>query len=238
MSGTKSTPGATTETTVLFAAPVVRAAFREAAAWWVETVARIPADAWERPGLGEWSVRALVGHTSRSLLTVEAYLDAGATEFALTSPAAYYLQALPPGLDAAGITERGRQAGIALGDDPLGAIQALYARVMVRLDATPDEAPVGTLFGGMTLITYLPTRIVELTIHTLDLVVALGEEVERPLPAAAAAVTAQVIMDLAHRRGSDGLLLLAAAGRRPYPLASRCSNLTRRPHRNVATLAR
>jgi hypothetical protein len=40
--------------------------------------------------------------------------------------------------------------------------------------------------------------------------------VERPL---LAAVTAQVIMDLAHRRGSDGLLLLAATGRRPLPTA-------------------
>ena len=31
-------------------------------------------DRWERPGLGEWDIRALVGHTSRSLLTVEIYL--------------------------------------------------------------------------------------------------------------------------------------------------------------------
>ncbi len=69
----------------------------------------------------------------------------------------------------------------------------------------------------MTLITYLPTRIVELTIHTLDLMAALGEDVERPVPAAVAAVTAQVIMELAHQQGRDGPLLLAATGRRPLP---------------------
>jgi Mycothiol maleylpyruvate isomerase N-terminal domain len=80
---------ATIETEGLFASHVVRTAFRQAAAFFVETVARVPADAWDRPGLGDWSMRALVGHTSRSLLTVETYLDAGATEIALTSPAAY-----------------------------------------------------------------------------------------------------------------------------------------------------
>lgn len=76
------------ESGTVFSAQVVRAAFREAATFFVETVARIPADAWEKPGLGDWSIRALVGHTSRSFLTVESYLDAGAAEIVLTSSAA------------------------------------------------------------------------------------------------------------------------------------------------------
>ena len=37
-------------------------------------VDRIPADAWDGPGLGEWDLRALVGHASRSLVTVLTYL--------------------------------------------------------------------------------------------------------------------------------------------------------------------
>lgn len=96
-------------------------------------------------------------------------------------------------------------------------MQTIHARVLTRLDTVPDDAPVGTIVGGMALITYLPTRVVELTIHTLDLISALGEDVERPLPAPAAAITAQVIMDLAHHRGLDGPLLLAATGRRSLP---------------------
>ena len=48
-----------------------RRAFGDAAAWFVRTSALV-GDRWGRPGLGEWDVRALVGHTSRSLLTVEA----------------------------------------------------------------------------------------------------------------------------------------------------------------------
>jgi len=50
-----------------------RMAFADAAGWFVRTAA-IVGDRWDRPGLGEWDVRSLVGHTSRALLTVETYL--------------------------------------------------------------------------------------------------------------------------------------------------------------------
>jgi hypothetical protein len=40
----------------------VRAAFA-AAGYFAGVVAAVPADGWGWPGLGEWSVRALVGHT-------------------------------------------------------------------------------------------------------------------------------------------------------------------------------
>ena len=50
-----------------------RCAFKDAANWFAGTTALV-GDRWDRPGLGDWDVRALVGHTSRSLLTVETYL--------------------------------------------------------------------------------------------------------------------------------------------------------------------
>lgn len=49
-------------------------AFTDAANWFVYTTAR-GGERWDHPGLGEWDVRALVGRTSRSFLTVETYLD-------------------------------------------------------------------------------------------------------------------------------------------------------------------
>ena len=49
-----------------------RRAFTDAAEWFVRTAASVD-DRWDQPGLGEWDVRALVGHTSRSLLTLETY---------------------------------------------------------------------------------------------------------------------------------------------------------------------
>ncbi len=54
-----------------------RSAFGDAASSFVEATARV-GDRWAAPGLEEWDVRSLVGHASRSLLTVEAYLAAGA----------------------------------------------------------------------------------------------------------------------------------------------------------------
>ncbi len=53
-------------------------------------VARIPVASYDGPGLGDWDLRALVGHTSRSVVTVLTYLDRPATEAVHGSAAAYY----------------------------------------------------------------------------------------------------------------------------------------------------
>ena len=66
-----------------------RTAFADAAGWFVRTAALV-GDRWEQPGLGEWDVRALTGHTSRSLLTVEAYLARPAPAPEIASPAGYF----------------------------------------------------------------------------------------------------------------------------------------------------
>ena len=192
----------------------MRDAFVGAVDYFIATVARVPADGWDRPGLGEWSVRALVGHTSRALLTVETYLAAGAARVDVPGPVEYFLVALATA-DHGAIAERGRQAGAALGDDPAGAVRALTERVVARVQCAADTDLVGTPAGGMTLIAYLPTRVFELAIHTLDLAVALG--VAASLPDATAAVTLDLVAALARRRGRDTELLLAATGRGALP---------------------
>jgi hypothetical protein len=63
-----------------------RRAFTDAAGWFVRT-ATLVGDRWDRPGLGEWDVRALVGHTSRSLITVELYLGRPADAVDIASAA-------------------------------------------------------------------------------------------------------------------------------------------------------
>ncbi len=65
-----------------------RQAFSDAAGWFVRTADRV-GDRWDAAGLGEWDVRALVGHTSRSLLTVEAYLATPATAVDVPTAVAY-----------------------------------------------------------------------------------------------------------------------------------------------------
>src|SRR5664280_173329 len=66
-----------------------RRAFTDAAEWFVRTAASVD-DRWDQPGLGEWDVRALVGHTSRSLLTLETYLARPAASVEIPSAADYY----------------------------------------------------------------------------------------------------------------------------------------------------
>jgi uncharacterized protein (TIGR03083 family) len=193
----------------------IRDAFLGAVDYFVATVARVPADGWDRPGLGEWSVRALVGHTSRALLTIETYLAAGAARVDVPGPVEYFLVASATIADHSVIAERGRQAGAALGDDPAEAVRALAERVVARVQHAADTDLVGTPVGGMTLIAYLPTRVFELAIHTLDLAAALG--VAGSLPDTAAAVTLDLVAALARQRGRDTELLLAATGRGALP---------------------
>ena len=206
---------------------LVRASFKGAALYFADAVSRVPADTWERPGLGVWSVRALVGHTSRALITVESYLNAGAEQVTIASAADYYMGALAQAADGApadekaaldeAVAERGRQAGLALGPDPAGAVRDIAKRVTARVDAAADTALVGTPWGGMALIDYLPTRTLELTIHTMDLIAALSLDQAEPAPDEAVAVTFALIGELAHRRRLDSDLLLAATGRRALP---------------------
>ena len=103
-----------------------RRAFADAASEFVRTAALV-GDRWQEPGLGEWDVRALVGHTSRSLLTVEEYLARPATTVEVPSAPAYYAatSAMAAG---PGVAARGVAAGQALGDDPATAVAGLAAR--------------------------------------------------------------------------------------------------------------
>ncbi len=184
-------------------------AFAAAADWFVATTALV-GGRWEEPGLGEWDVRALVGHTSRSLSTVESYLAAPAGAVEVATTAGYYraTSALAAG---PGVAQRGRDAGAALGADPAAAVAQLAARVVPLVAARSGEELLTTVVGGMRLRDYLPTRTFELVVHTADLASALGEPAEPPAPAAAAAL--ELVAALALDTGRAGRLLLAATGR-------------------------
>ena len=188
-------------------------AFQDATAWFVRTAASADGR-WDSPGLGEWDVRALVGHTSRSLLTVEAYLARPATAVEVES-AADYFRATSGASVGSEVAQRGRDAGEALGEDPARVLAELAGRVLALVDSSDGTELVTTYAGGMRLSDYLPTRAFELTVHTADLAVALG--LPPDVPAAAAAQALHVITDLAVTGGSAGPLLLAATGRPGLP---------------------
>ena len=189
-------------------------AFADAAQWFVE-VARTGVGRWDEEGLGEWSVRDLVGHTSRALLTVENYLDAPLAPLTLSSPTDYFRAALATIGDAAEVAQRGRDAGARLGDDIPGAVTLIADRVLARIQSASADAVVATPVGSMLLRDYLPTRTVELTVHTCDLAVAIDRPLE--VPATAAAQSLAVLGDVAAQGDSAGQLLLAATGRQGLP---------------------
>jgi uncharacterized protein (TIGR03083 family) len=190
-----------------------RRAFTDAADWFVSTAALI-GDRWTEPGLGEWDVRALVGHTSRSLLTVEMYLARPAAVVEVASATDYFRATRAAAADPA-VATRGWEAGAALGPDPAAAVGQIAGRVLPLVDAQSGTELVTTIAGGMRLIDYLPTRTFELAVHTADLATALG--LPPDVPATAAAQALHIIAELAATDGLAGRLLLSATGRPGHP---------------------
>jgi uncharacterized protein (TIGR03083 family) len=190
-----------------------RRSFADAAEWFVRTTALV-GDRWNAPGLGEWDVRALVGHTSRSFLTVETYLERPAQAVEVGSAADYFRAARAAVADAA-VATRGREAGSALGTDPADAVALIAARVLRLVDTTDGTELVTTIMGGMRLADYLPTRTFELAVHTADLATALGEPPN--VPATTATQALRIVADLAVADGHAGMLLLTTTGRSGLP---------------------
>jgi uncharacterized protein (TIGR03083 family) len=190
-----------------------RRAYADAAEWFIHMVGLV-GDRWTEPGLGEWDIRALVGHTSRSFLTVETYLARPAAAIEVASPADYYRATRAIAADPA-VAARGREAGDALGDDPEAAVTGIAARVLRLVDTQDGTELMTTIAGGMQLSDYLPTRNFELAVHTADLASALGEPPN--VPATAAVQVLHIVADLAVTDGVAGSLLLAATGRTGLP---------------------
>lgn len=185
-----------------------RADFLLAADMFADLCERIGEDQWSRPGLGEWDVRSLVGHTLRAVTTVATYLEAPTPDVvACAAPGDYFAAARQvPGADASAVAERGRQAGRDLGEDPAGVVRDAVERTRAALAAVGDGDPViATVVGGMHLSNYLPTRTFELLAHSLDLSVATGLELDPPIGVVDSAVQTAAA---AVARTSDGVALL------------------------------
>ena len=188
----------------------VRETFAEAARTFADLVPRIPEDRWDGPGLGEWDLRSLVGHTSRSLITVETYLSQPADTEEVPTPAAYYVAIAD--LDNAAVAERGRQAGQALGDNPVEFVNALARRVLAEVEAAGNPL-IHTAAGGMRLENYLSTRTFELVVHSLDIAAAVPDIEPPEFSDQLLSEVARVAATAAVLRGGGVELMLALTGR-------------------------
>jgi uncharacterized protein (TIGR03083 family) len=193
------------------------ATFASAARTFADLVRRIPASAWDGPGLGDWDLRSLVGHASRSLITVSTYLQTAAEREDVPSPHDYYVQIreYAANVGAADIVERGRQAGRDLGDDPAATVDALLQRVLSEL-ATAGNPLIQVIGGlGIRLHTYLPTRTFELAVHGLDIARAVGIPYAVPVDVLDEALLLATRTAVA--TGDGEAVLLALTGRAALP---------------------
>ena len=160
-----------------------RQLFEEAIEGCLEVVSQIDDAKWEEPALGAWDLRSLLGHTGRAMSTVEAYLlqfDAGILPW-LKSPSDYFRAAKVGLSDPQAVLERGKAAGLALGDNPKGAIIELAERGRAAILGAEPDAIVTTPVGKMRLDDYLPTRTFELAVHSVDMAAVLNVEIPKVL---------------------------------------------------------
>ncbi|WP_296605490.1 maleylpyruvate isomerase N-terminal domain-containing protein [Nocardioides sp.] len=193
-----------------------RSTYAEAATAFLDLVEQVPLERYAEPGLGAWDLRALIGHTARSLVTVSTYLQTRAEQVDAADAASYFaaVSRIAHGSARDAIHQRGIEAGVALGEDPMAALRLARDEAELALDMLEGEdAVVETAAGGMRVSDYLPTRTFELVVHSLDIAQATG--VELTPPAEALADTLALASASALRLGLGVDVLLALTGRRP-----------------------
>lgn len=197
------------------AAPLDHSVFTSAATAFAELVALIPTTAWDGPGIGDWDLRSLVGHTARSLITVSSYLRTPTDREDVTGPAQYYALLRGYAADSTDIIERGREAGRNLGADPAAKVSDLLRQVLTDLGGAAD--PLIAVIGGLgiRLSNYLPTRVFELTVHSLDIARAIGIDVTLPDQALREATV--LAAQIAALTGQAAAVLPALTGRGALP---------------------
>jgi uncharacterized protein (TIGR03083 family) len=198
-----------------------RRTYRAAAVSFADLVSRLPADRWDGPALGDWSLRELVGHTvSSALRQVAPVLASPAGSVTLGAPEDYwaFARSAPPELYAAATTASStdaRETGAWLGDDPAARVSELAGQATAALAAARDDDLVTTAAGGMRVCDWLPTRTFELVVHGTD--IAAATEVAFAAPPEAVAEAVALAARIAAAVGHGELVLRALTGRAALP---------------------
>jgi hypothetical protein len=198
-----------------------RRTFRSAAVAYVDLVSRIPAGRWDFPGLGDWSLRDLVGHTASSALRrVPEVLNTPAPEVAVGAAEGYwaFARGVPADVLEAAVAASGddaRATGLLLGDDPADTIRELAGLATQALAEVGDDDIVATPVGGMRVREWLPTRTFELVVHGMDAAAAAG--VPHGLAPEALAEATSMAARVAVAVGDGEAVLRALTGRGELP---------------------
>jgi uncharacterized protein (TIGR03083 family) len=198
-----------------------RRTYRAAAVSFTDLVSRLPADRWDQPALGDWSLRDLVGHTvSSAVRQVPTVLAAPGGDATLGSPQQYwaFARSAPAEVHAAATAASSadaRETGKWLGDDAAARVSELAGQATAALAAARDDDVITTPAGGMRVRDWVPTRTFELVVHGLDIAAAAGVPFELALDAVTESVT--LAAQVAAAAGDGPLVLRALTGRVPLP---------------------
>jgi hypothetical protein len=199
----------------------VREGYLAAAASLADLVERIGDVTWKGPGVGDWTLRDLLGHAvSSGLREVLNALDRPADTAVIHSPEAYYALArqVDPAVYAAAVeasSADARRSGTDLGEHPGPVVRAFAVEVGRRLAHVPSTAVVTTAAGGMVIDDWLPTRTFELAVHGYDIAANTDArfEVADDVVGQAAALAARI----AAAMGDGPSVLRALTGRGRLP---------------------
>ena len=198
-----------------------RRTYRAAAVSFADLVSRVPAERWDDPGLGDWSLRELVGHTvSSALRQVPPVLATSGGTVTLPAPEDYwaFARSAPPELYAAATAASSadaRETGAWLGADAATRVSELAGQATAALAAARDDDVVTTPAGGMRVRDWLPTRTFELVVHGTD--VAAAARLPFAVPPEVVAETVVLAARIAAAVGDGELVLRALTGRAALP---------------------
>ncbi|MEV6300140.1 maleylpyruvate isomerase family mycothiol-dependent enzyme [Actinoplanes sp. NPDC051861] len=198
-----------------------RRTYRSAAIAFADLVSRIPPDRLDGPGLGDWTLRDLLGHTASSALRqVPVVLGQQAPMLLVPTPEGYFaaVRSAPPALVEAAVaasTDDARDTGKNLGDQPAQVISGLIGQATSALAVAGDDDLVATPAGGMRVRDWLPTRTFELVVHGSDAARAAGVPIDLGPEAVSEAVALAARIAAAVGDGLPALRALTGRGSLP-----------------------
>ncbi len=188
------------------------------------TLRRLQPRDFDAPGLGEWTVAELIAHLIRGAGLLATYLDVEVpadAEPACDRVAYFAFSAEELDEMSAGVAERSRADARSIGTGALvDAFCGSRLRTVERVEDLAPDALVHTFRGPMAVAEYAATRVLELTVHHMDLCRALNLPVTSD--PSALAVTVGIIEGLLDGErpadlSDDTAFVLAATGRDPHP---------------------
>lgn len=151
------------------------------------TLADVPGEAWTRPALGEWDLSQLVAHLVGCVSRISAYLDEPVSGPVAVDRVAYWRY--DADAESPGIARRAVQRAAQVDAETLPALFAEGWRAAAeRASGLPADHVLTTFRGPMRLDEYLATRVLEVTVHHIDVRRALD------LPPASTPAAARITM--------------------------------------------